>query len=132
MNKYLVNEKDAKYLRRLFVLGRVEWSEEIDSQEKTWFITDIDEERFQRLAKSAASDRKAEEKGFLSVKFERNPKKPGVVYCSRATMDANCIRRIDEETMYKYIRLMEEENNCKYTDEEIEMRWILKVPKAES
>ena len=40
MNKYLVNEKDAKYLRRLFVLGRVEWSEETDSQEKTWFITE--------------------------------------------------------------------------------------------
>ena len=132
MNKYLVNEKDAKYLRRLLVLGRVEWSEETDSNGKIWFVTDIEEERFQRLAKSAASDRKAEAEGFLSVKFERNPKKPGVVYCSRATMEMNCIRRIDEDTMYKYIRLMEEENNCTYTDEEIEMRWILKVPKAES
>ena len=132
MNKYLVKKKDAKYLRRLLVLGRVEWTEEIDSKGKIWFSTDIEEERFKRLAKGAKADRKAEEEeGFLSVKFEMNPKKPGVVHCMRAMMDRCSIRRIDEETMHKYIRLMEEENNCKYTDEEIEEKWILKVSRAE-
>lgn len=132
MNKYLVENKDAKYIRRSLVLGSHEWTEETDEKGQIWFNTDIDQEHFERIAKNAIWDRENEETGFLSVKFERNPKKPGVVHCLKATMDISCTRRISEETMYKYIRLMEQERNRKYTDEEIEEEWIIVVPKAKS
>ena len=130
MNKYLVENKDAKYIRRSFVLGNIEWTEEANEKGQIWFNVDIAQEHFERIAKSCKQDRQNEENSFLSVKFERHPKKPGVVYCVQATMDYGSVRRIDEETMYKYIRLMEQERNRKYTDEEIEREWIRVVSRA--
>lgn len=130
MNKYLVENKDAKYIRRSLVLGSHEWTEETDEKGQIWFNTDIDQEHFERIVKGSKEDRKNEETSFLSVKFERNPKKPGVVHCLQTTMDYGSVRRISEETMYKYIKLMEQERNRKYTDEEIEKEWIIVVPIA--
>ena len=128
MNRYLVNNEYLKHLRRVLVLRKIEWNEETDDKGNLWFNTVVDAERFNQLIE-VARDYKEEEKDYLSIRFQPSLNKPGIIHCIRRTMEGSSFFRIDLATVEKYIELMEEESNRKFSEEEKESYWVREVRK---
>ena len=129
MNRYLVKNEDVKHLRRVLVLRKVEWNEENDDKGNLWFNTEVDADRFNQLVE-VARDYKEEEKDYLSIRFQPSLKKPGIIHCIRRTMEGSSFFRVDLEIVERYIELMEEESNRKFSDKEKESYWIREVRKT--
>ena len=128
MNRYLVSNEDVKHLRRVLVLRKIEWNEEIDDKGNFWFNTEVDAVHFNKLVE-VAREYKEEEKDFLSIRFQPSLNKPGIIHCLRTTMEYQTFFRVDIETVERYIELMEEESNRKFSDEEKESYWVKEVRK---
>ena len=130
MNRYLVSNEDVKHLSRVLVLRKIEWNEEIDDKGNLWFNTEVDAVHFNKLVE-VAREYKEEEKDYLSIRFQASLNKPGIIHCIRRTMEGSSFFRVDLAIVERYIELMEEERNRKFSDEEKESYWIREARKVD-
>ena len=72
MKRYKISKELKKYLRRVFVLGKLKWEVQKDENGQWWCITNISSNHFHRLVQRAKCEKATEETGVLHITYKES------------------------------------------------------------